>query len=85
MMFLLSLLPAIKAVLFNRVTLYIAVGLAIFMAGFMYRGSCQAQKQVKEIVRYIRTVDQVRDKYDKIPLDTKEELEAVLSCKPLIQ
>lgn len=60
----------------------IAIG-AIFMAGFFFKGSCIAKKEVKETIDVLQDViiqkDRVRRHHEKVPKDTVNAWNNILS------
>lgn len=72
-----------KSIVTSKVFYVVLAGVAVFFAGYMYRGSIEKKKEAKVVIRtvteYIRDTDNVRTRYSNIDLGSKETMEAVLS------
>lgn len=86
-----AFLRFLKPLVLNKYTAYGALALvtigAIFFAGFVFRGSCDAKKELKQSVKELKHVvkkrDQIHNRYSNMPLSTVDELERVLSVETL--
>ena len=72
-----------KSIVTSKVFYVVLAGIAVFFAGYMYRGSIEKKKEAKVVIRtvteYIRNTDNVRTRYSNIDINSKETMEEVLS------
>jgi hypothetical protein len=78
-----SLLGLGKRILLSKEFICVVVGVALFIGGYLYRGTVEGRREAKvvirEVVRYVEVTNDIRDRYDNLPTDSKEMRESILS------